>query len=284
MAELEQLGVQYHRPHPMLRPWVSHYWELTGHLGLSGQSCVQTLFPGNNCGLIFQLGDPVDVMANDGTWSPRPAAFAEGHFHSPFKLRFSGQFRLAAIEFKAGQIYHFLRASQGLINDEFVDLRDVYSSKDARNSDMITPDLSFKEIVCAFDKLLIKRVPDTDTANHALSRAVHQSLQTLGRGRVKEMAHAACLSPRQLERQFKDAMGMSPKYFNCVVRFNSFVQICQAQPATPLTRLAHECGYYDQAHLIHEFKRFTGETPSKYLESGHEIEGAMTYLQREAGL
>ena len=79
-------------------------------------------------------------------------------------------------------------------------------------------------------------------------------------------------------------MGMSPKYFNCVVRFNSFLQSCQAQPATPLTSLAHECGYYDQAHLIHEFKRFTGETPSEYLENGHEIEGAMTYLQREAGL
>ena len=102
---------------------------------------------------------------------------------------------MAAIEFKAGQIYHFLRASQGLINDEFVDLRDVYSSKYSTAANMITPELSFKEIVCAFDKLLMIRIPRTDTAKHALSRAVHQSLQSLGRGRVQEMAHAACLSP-----------------------------------------------------------------------------------------
>ena len=284
MAEIEQLGIQYHRPHPMLRPWVSHYWELSGHLGLTGQSCVQTLFPGNACGLIFQLGDPVDVLSSNGSWMRRPSAFAEGHHHTPFRLRFSGQFRLAGIDFQPGQIYHFLRASQGLINDNFVDLRDVYGSKDSRDADVITPDLSFKEIVCSFDKILMKRIPQSNIANHALSRAVHQSMRTLGRGRVKEMAHAACLSPRQLERQFKDTLGMSPKYFNCVVRFDAFVRTCQAYPTTPLTRLAHECGYYDQAHLIHEFKRFTGQTPSKYLESGHEIEGAMTYLQREAGL
>src|SRR5262245_11881009 len=96
------------KPHPSLSEWVSHYWQIEGHSHASECHSFQRLVPGLNAAFIVQLGDPVDVLEG-GRWTNRPTAFAEGHFHSPFHLRFAGNFRLVGISFIPGRIHSFLR-------------------------------------------------------------------------------------------------------------------------------------------------------------------------------
>ena len=63
---------------------------------------------------------------------------------------------------------------------------------------------------------------------------------------------------------FDNLVGISPKYYAKITRFNKAAQAMDRNPEAPLTHTALDHGYYDQAHFIKEFKEFSGITPSFY--------------------
>jgi AraC-like DNA-binding protein len=85
-----------------------------------------------------------------------------------------------------------------------------------------------------------------------------------GQFRVAELADRCNLSARQLERQFDQATGVSPKTLARTIRFEGIRERLMFQPKANLTELAYEFGYADQAHFIHDFKAFTNKTPSEF--------------------
>jgi transcriptional regulator GlxA family with amidase domain len=80
------------------------------------------------------------------------------------------------------------------------------------------------------------------------------------------MAYSANMCTRNFERHFLDEVGMSPKRFSCVVRFNHAFQLKLRYPQKDWTSIAPECGYFDQTHLIKDFKRYSGNCPSAFLK------------------
>lgn len=86
-----------------------------------------------------------------------------------------------------------------------------------------------------------------------------------GEVRLPELARAACLSGKQFQRVFSAYVGMKPKEFLRVVRFQYALSVLQRSPGMSFSRLAYECGYYDQSHLINEFRAFSGYTPGEYV-------------------
>ncbi len=95
------------------------------------------------------------------------------------------------------------------------------------------------------------------------SQLVDQMILAKGQLRISDLAENAGLSVRSLERKFKSAAGFSPKRFARILRFQSAIGQYQSR-FEDLTSLGLECGYYDQAHFIHDFKEFSGYTPSQY--------------------
>ncbi len=82
---------------------------------------------------------------------------------------------------------------------------------------------------------------------------------------VRQLAYSANMSIRNFERQFSEEVGMSPKLFSNVVRFNRAFEVKLRYPQKDWTTIALECGYFDQTHLIKDFKRFTGNAPAAFL-------------------
>jgi AraC-like DNA-binding protein len=78
---------------------------------------------------------------------------------------------------------------------------------------------------------------------------------------MDELAAHAGLSPRQLRRLALDRTGLSPKFLARVLRFRH-AQARIAAARQPFADLALECGYYDQAHFINEYRTFSGRTPA----------------------
>lgn len=79
---------------------------------------------------------------------------------------------------------------------------------------------------------------------------------------VKDIASKSCVSTRQLERQFQQRIGMSPKFFLRLTRFSKAWLMKENNPTWSWTTIAHQCGYFDQMHFIRDFKEFAGVTPS----------------------
>jgi AraC-like DNA-binding protein len=93
---------------------------------------------------------------------------------------------------------------------------------------------------------------------------VQQAVELIGqqRGQLRIGALAATLpsSRDAFEKQFRRAVGTSPKHFATIVRFRHLLRL----PRPSLTALAHTAGYFDQAHFIRDFRAFTGQAPRQF--------------------
>ena len=78
-------------------------------------------------------------------------------------------------------------------------------------------------------------------------------------------------SRRHLTARFREQVGLAPKTFARVVRFSRAVDLIQRGRGRPFVELAHECGYFDQAHFIRDFRDFAGTTPAEF--AGRVIPG-----------
>ena len=85
---------------------------------------------------------------------------------------------------------------------------------------------------------------------------------------VNELASKFSLSTRQFDRKFKIYSGFSPKMYLRLTRLQNALK--QYGCDKSLTRIAYECGYYDQSHFIHDVKAFTGYHPGFYFSGNAE--------------
>src|SRR5262249_32741425 len=89
--------------------------------------------------------------------------------------------------------------------------------------------------------------------------------------RIEELADYCHTSVRQLERSFDETIGASPKLFARTLRFQHAQERLMFDPEIDLTGLAHDCGYFDQAHFIKDFKQFAGQTPTEYAQKMRQM-------------
>jgi AraC-like DNA-binding protein len=87
---------------------------------------------------------------------------------------------------------------------------------------------------------------------------------TNGAVRVATLADRVGRSRRHLAARFREHVGLTPKTYARVARFSLAVKLLRGDRVESFAELAHECGYFDQAHLIRDFRQFAGTTPSEF--------------------
>ena len=100
---------------------------------------------------------------------------------------------------------------------------------------------------------------------------VNQIRQTKGQISVDALADKVGISNRQLVRRFNKCIGLSPKEFIRITKFISSLDRMNFAKNQSLTEIAVDSGYYDQAHFIHDFKEFSGMTPTDYMASSNVV-------------
>jgi transcriptional regulator GlxA family with amidase domain len=96
-----------------------------------------------------------------------------------------------------------------------------------------------------------------------------------GRVAIEDLVDASTLGRRQFERRFRDAVGLSPRLFANVLRLRSVFDALEANPGAGWTDAALAAGYFDQSHLIRDFRRFVGCTPEQFVASAQGLEKAL---------
>jgi AraC-like DNA-binding protein len=113
------------------------------------------------------------------------------------------------------------------------------------------------------DRLIEKLLAATTDPRQV--RAAARALQsTKGKFRMTDLAERCHLSSRQLERQFRERVGVSPKALARLIRFEEIRKRLMFDPGQSLTALAHEFEYADQSHFIHDFKELADRTPGEF--------------------
>ena len=90
------------------------------------------------------------------------------------------------------------------------------------------------------------------------------------------------LSPKRFIEQFKTAVGITPKRYCRLLRFQRALSDAARRRGADWTQVAVDCGYYDQAHFIHDFRSFSGITPTEYQASRTSFQNHVKFLQSDS--
>ncbi|WP_432410664.1 helix-turn-helix domain-containing protein [Rasiella sp. SM2506] len=125
-----------------------------------------------------------------------------------------------------------------------------------------TTDERIETLLEFLKSLLETKLPEIKWLEAAITK-----IYTLG-GNItqEELSRGVDISLRHFRRKFKEVVGISPKYFCKVIQLNTVFELLNTSNTEKLHHLALDCGYYDQAHFIHDFKKMIGSSPRNFLE------------------
>lgn len=166
------------------------------------------------------------------------------------------------VGFQPGGLYRLLGIPmQELLRTEAFDTGELFGNDIKNVNEQLSEATSFAGMILIIENYLlnkIRKVKQQLPIDFVLSFLIREG----GLINIDSLASMACLSNRQFERVFKDRIGLSPKFFSRLVRFANAWVLKESSPTLTWIKIAHQCGYFDQMHLIRDFKEFTGTNPS----------------------
>lgn len=101
---------------------------------------------------------------------------------------------------------------------------------------------------------------------------------------VETLARQCFMSRRQLLRRFENAIGISPKLFSRIVRFQQVFTAMEQTPAQlDWSQIAYDTGYFDQAHFINDFREFSGMSPSQFFHQAQRSAIGLSFDENKGG-
>lgn len=253
-------------PAPALLPSIRHYLFIR-HSFESVQKL--RLFSDGSTGLVFSFNS----LLQDDRGDRLPATFIYGQIREYKTVYASGITNLIIVVFQPYGMSSLLGIPASELSNQIVELdlilgtasRDLYyqlsDSTDVQSS---------RQQLDHFFKILLKQA--MDRPQPLITAATQWIIQRNGCFTARELMQFTGYEQRQLERKFKEIIGVSPQKMGSIVRLHHFLkEVQQPQYKHGMTPAVYEAGYYDQAHLIREFRKLTGLTPSLYLKQQNRL-------------
>lgn len=238
------------RPGPKLAPFVESLWHFTGELAPGRER----VLPTGTAQLLVNLHED-ELRWYDARVHRMPGAALMGAHDRPFAIDTESQRGILGVSFRPGGAFPFFdaRETSGL----HVALDDLWGREGRIFRERLLAERTPDAMLGAVESVLLDRAKRL-----TIEPAIAFAVDALEKGaRVGAVVDRLGMTPRRFIRSFEERVGLAPKRFARVRRFQ---RVLAADRAFDWAAIAAEVGYSDQAHLIHEFVLFAGETPSSY--------------------
>jgi AraC-like DNA-binding protein len=194
----------------------------------------------------------------------------------------SEQEYVAGVAFKPGGTVPFVRVPAHEICDADIPLDSIWSrARAAALRERILESATMEAMLDVLESALTRM-----WAGRALHPAVGFALAAFDREpamtSVAAVTTAIGMSAKRFIERFKSEVGVTPKRYCRIRRFQDAVTRTHRGRSPEWTRLALDCGYFDQAHFIHDFRSFAGLTPTGYLDARTAFQNHVKFLQSGA--
>lgn len=245
-------------PSAALAPYVDRLWYFEGRDFGHAQECVM---PGTAMQLLFNLQEDELRWWEGSSLSVAHrtcGAAVGGLYLAPFAIDTLEQQRVIGAVFRPGGASVVLGVPAPTLTGAHRALDSLWGAEAARLREQLLEAETAPQALALLDAALVARIgatfdPIVAHACHALERGV----------RIAVVASGVGLGEKRFRERFSTAVGVSPKSFARLARLQR-VLTAAAVERPDWARLAQDCGYYDQAHLIQDFRVLTGMTPSAY--------------------
>ncbi|TVP49639.1 MAG: AraC family transcriptional regulator [Mongoliibacter sp.] len=185
------------------------------------------------------------------------------------KSHIEGQFDVFVIVFNPTGLFHFMEGSPRQITDRFERMEHFgLNGLSQKLKNLFESNAKPENCISDVNKILIAHFSSCIRKNVTLNMApiVNEMLQRNGLIGLAEIVERLEVSFRTFQNHFKNQIGLSPKLFCRIIRFNALLLALDENPMPDILELALQFGYSDNSHLHKDFKQFVGMTPKKYLQ------------------
>ncbi|GGJ35789.1 helix-turn-helix domain-containing protein [Deinococcus roseus] len=245
-------------PHPLLQDWAQLYWQWES---LPFDRPVQhQMLPESMVRITFTTGQNW-TLKSEGPIA-FPSASLAGMLLQPQPMLAHGLNRTLGVDLYPWGARQLLNWQAG---DEPLDLHLTYSKISLEVCGLLELsdwDGATQLVEDWLLSLLLSRA-------YGPGKAVQAALklyETLGSVKISTLAEELFVSPRQMERQFAQQVGITPKVLARLIRFHESQQRIQQDPLVNVAGLATDLGFFDQAHLIREYRLLAHSTPGNYAQ------------------
>ncbi len=201
----------------------------------------------------------------DGFEADRTDAFVAPILRTGRKLVFSRNSKLFGIRFDAVHVDKLYDVSPRDLVQGPNDLAGSLKKELAKSMMEIvenTPDFVLR--IQRIDELIRKHCEQESDPHKSICTFALECIRSNPHTKVRDLSRSTGYSSRWIERLFMDNLGTTPQEIIRITRFNRFLSHLQTNDLSNLASLASECGYYDQSHLIHDFRSFAPSSPSEF--------------------
>lgn len=245
-----------------LSSYIDNYWFVTSTPHDPVDLRVDVFVDGRS-DLIFNFGAAYQREEIGGPTREIAASNLDAQRLHPIRITQRGLVRTTGVRFRLGGLGAFATIALREITNATVEPAAVFgpAAEQLEATLRDEPDLDAQaRALDAFFSAALQRSPAFTTFEIALAA----SIASEGDASVAELADAAGVSARQLERLFSRYLGFPPKMLGRILRFQHALRSLMQDPGTTLAEVAAQAGYFDQAHFIKDFRRLSGGVPRGY--------------------
>ena len=255
-----------HIPQPPLNNFVELFWFYDGYF--AGSHSKERLMPNGSIELVINLKEDearIYDRENLNKCTRFPGALFCGPHSNFFVIDTAQEDSVVGVHFKPGGAFPFFKMPAGELHNLHVSLQDLWGQQAGllreRLLEAQTPEKKFQVLEeCLLEQAFkpLERHRAVDCAL-GLFRNIHTAPA------ISELADHIGISSRRFIQLFSNEVGLTPKLFARVRRFQQVLRQIGSGANFSWAEMAADCGYFDQAHFIHDFKEFSGINPTTYL-------------------
>jgi AraC-like DNA-binding protein len=238
-------------PQPPLTDFVDMFWLMDGPAPPHRR---ERLLPMPTAELI------IDLRPTSGRLIPLLC----GPHSESFVIDTAPQAAVMGVHFKPGGAFPFFKAPAGELHNIRLSLDTLWAGRATELRERLLEAPTLLARFQTLERFLLAEAVRPLAQHPAVDFALgaFQNAQPLS---VSAVVERTGWSQRRFIEVFRDEVGLTPKLFCRVVRFQQVVQKVHRQREVDWAGVAVDCGYYDQAHFIHDFQAFSGFSPKTYL-------------------
>lgn len=225
----------------------------------------ETVLPNGAVELIVNLGSPHKVVDPKNT---QATVFTEswiaGIQQAPLTIQAVRESNLVGIRFRPGGCRPFLGAPLTEITDQVIEARELFGPLIEKLRERVCRAPSAAERLQAIEAALLEQIGSVAVDPLAAS-AVAMLTGSGGRVRTGRVADLLGTTEKTLIARFSRTVGVTPKVFARITRLQNVIRAVSNQTTPDWADVALSCGYFDQSHLINDFRRLSGTTPEDYI-------------------
>jgi AraC-like DNA-binding protein len=213
--------------------------------------------------LFFYPYDPQQYSFDANSFQQLPKELLIGPITKPVYLIIKPSHLLIIVSLLPGALHRLTRLPLYEILNQPLDGAHGFGSEIGKVNEQLSDAKTPEEMIQLVEGFLLKKIQKAKEPL-PIDHIFNMLIAAPNQYSIDKLANLSCVSLRQLERQFLERIGTSPTMFIRQARFTKALRLKRTRPELTWTAVAYECGYFDQMHLIRDFKQFTSTTPASF--------------------